>query len=400
MGLQRTHQWLVCKSLTNQTVINRFWIVSTTNTSKISQMTRWIMINLSQMLSSLSFTNNSALVQINCQINKFSPSSSSLRLLAILQDLWVAFLEPWRVLLMLLMRPWMTTSNTKTVWFIECRSTTSSIAQRWTKTLKYLRITQTLGLLPCHQFHHASLGPLTTSIVPKNSGCSTITCITIVTRFLPESRNLPTSKDSSKNRESLHQIWWEAIPTLRWALMLAQDMVMVSPLKPQELAPQVHSSPMATQAAHLWRISIFITLIHTSVWAIKTMSCTTIRKFSLSNSTQHSKICTKTTFKWTAIAILCIINSSSSSRSSRRQALAQTKSVLYSNYSLTTLSNNSERTNSLITLMLSVTSSSKRPEGLWSVFKMVQMWQVNPKNLKAMEMLSVASSFSRKMRTI
>ena len=342
MGLQRTHHWLVCKSLTNQTVINRYWIVSTTNTSKISQMTRWITINLSQTLSSLSFTNNLALVQINCQINKFSPSSSSLRLLAILQDLEVAFLEPWRVLLMLLMRPWMTMSNTKTVWFIECRSTTSSIAQRWTKTSKYLRIAQTLGLLPCHQFHHASLGPLTTSIVPKNSGCSTITCITIVTRFLPESRSLLTSKDSSKNRESLHQIWCEAILTLRWALMLAQDMVMVSPLKPQELAPRVHSSPMETQAAHLWRISIFITLIHTSVWAIKTRSCTTIsiRKFSLSNSTQLSKMCTKTTFKWTAIAILCIINSSSSSRSSRRQALAQTKSVLYSNCSLTTLSNN------------------------------------------------------------
>ena len=87
MGLQKTHQWLVYKSLTNQTVINRFWIVSTTNTTKILQMTRWIMINLSQMLSSLSFTNNSVLVQINCQINKFSPFSFRLKLLAILHDL-------------------------------------------------------------------------------------------------------------------------------------------------------------------------------------------------------------------------------------------------------------------------------------------------------------------------
>ena len=166
---------------------------------------------------------------------------------------------------MLLMRPLMTTSNTKTVWFIECRSTTSSIAKRWTQTLKYLRITQTLGLLLCHQFHHASLGLLITSIVPKNSGCSTITCITIVTKFQPESRSPLTSKDSSKNRESLHQIWCEAIPTLRWVLMLVQDIVIISPPKPQELAHQVHSSHMATQAAHLWRISIFITLILTSV---------------------------------------------------------------------------------------------------------------------------------------
>ena len=145
--------------------------------------------------------------------------------------------------------------------------------------------------------------------------------------------------------------------------MLVRDMVMVSLPKPLESVPQVLSNLMEIQAVPLWRISIFTILILTSIWVNKMMRCTTIRKFSPSSFTQHSKICTKTIYKLTAIAILCKINSSSNSKS-RRQALAQTKSILYSNYSLRTLSNSSGRMNSLITLMLSVNSSNRSPEGL------------------------------------
>ena len=155
---------------------------------------------------------------------------------------------------------------------------------------------------------------------------------------------------------------------------------------------------METQGAPQSKISTSITLTLTSIWESKMRTCTIIRKFSLSNYTQLSRICIRTIYRSVTIVISLPTSSTGSSRS-KKLTHAKTKWAPYSSFFLWTLSSSSKKMNSQTMLTLSA-HSSKNLGFHWIISKLPRTLLTCLRESPLMEMLSVASLLSRKMRTI
>ena len=104
----------------------------------------------------------------------------------------------------------------------------------------------------------------------------------------------------------------------------AQNTTKESNPKQQGWAPQVPSNLMVTQGAPRSKISTSIILTLTSIWVSRMRTCTIIRKSSLSNYTQHSKICIRTIYRSVTI-VISLRTSSTSSLRSKKLTRAKTK---------------------------------------------------------------------------